>query len=678
MPPPGASFVSPIRQPTNTRPADATPRQSQAPTGPALGTQQHHTHTTPSPSPVPSLIETANAIQTHITMIRSFLLSADRETWNASAESSAAANHVQESIANLASEFCYDIPGYHMQEACTPPPAPTPDEPSRYTLKDQAQTIKTLSQTNAKLVQQLISSRRPEGHPANQHPKQQTHLDTAATRMANTSNVTRSSNPIPIKPTKQNTTFTPIPRPVAPTDRFHDRRLVIMVQPQLSLEDRKHPEDLLTKINAALAAIPTPMSDAADTHVAISIDSVIYSRQGNPIVIAREGFTGNQLLTHARLLTEEIADATSYRFMDAWVDRPRFTIKIDNAPTRSSRGHPYTTVDIESEIKRTWPEYDTLNKAITPTWLASAEARGRQSGASIAFSFDNKADAQRFNKRSVFFVFGSQCRTSKYEERPKVFYCSSCHSTKHITAACKKPPSCSRCGSIDHRTNNHPPDAPLRCSNCDGNHDARDRLCEARRSARTKTSEKMSPPDATPGQRAPTAPANQSAPTGGGRPVGGPKASKKNAKLEEDRRAREEFIRAQQEEADRITAEQARLGHRDTDGAVREGSADSFADLWENAPPRLARPSMSALETNRTERDENMRERAAQQTNALGEHNDSVFGIPATGNAFGPIDPNTLEYNENNVHDGWASDANPPLSPSPLSGRHGTTSNEHS
>ncbi|KAF8312783.1 hypothetical protein DL93DRAFT_2081716 [Clavulina sp. PMI_390] len=129
--------------------------------------------------------------------------------------------------------------------------------------------------------------------------------------------------------------------------------------------------------------------------------------------------------------------------------------------------------------------------AAPPRFMIPHEKSDRAATGTIMISFTSADCAEVLLTKRFLWVHCERCPIRRFDDRPPVHHCSTCHSTKHRDDSKKcQGPRCEHCGDTKHTSDDHPEDTALKCINCGGNHTTRDRVCPARRAqnAEKKTS----------------------------------------------------------------------------------------------------------------------------------------------------------------------------------------------
>ena len=305
----------------------------------------------------------------------------------------------------------------------------------------------------------------------------------------------RSANPLPIKPSPKKKADS---LPSNPSQRNHSRRLLIEFFPKVESAKREVGRSMVSKINDALAQANARQEDR--------IDAIQYSLNGNTIIITGESTSAEAMKDHYAL----IASLISPNQFKAHPDHVYHRVKLDRVPTYID-DHRATIQQVAEELADKWAGFKDLAVRGQPSWLGYESVLALQSSASISFSFASEEDATKFRNQGVFYLFGTSCRTSRFVERPQVYYCNLCGSMDHRTDACQTGAMCNTCTSLEHTTDNHPVEMTKKCVNCAGDHEARSKVCDARtkRLGKQKTS-------------------GDDTPSGGGKPTNRKRVAKAN------------------------------------------------------------------------------------------------------------------------------------------------------
>lgn len=218
--------------------------------------------------------------------------------------------------------------------------------------------------------------------------------------------------------------------------------------------------------------------------------SVVKARATNNIIITTmPTITSQWFLENKNVWTGHIPHERAQP-NHAW-----FKVAVHGIPLK----HHHQGVDILPYVK---DEIQTFNQDLkvqgNPFWLTSEQKRnsGNQTAGSVCIAFSTEAEAKRAISKGLF-IAGTNHRVEKMISVPQSTQCKNCQGFGHIDKSCTKSTSCGLCAK-PHRTEEHMcsscsvkgtscEHSIYKCSNCDGNHAAMDRLqCEVYQSTRTR------------------------------------------------------------------------------------------------------------------------------------------------------------------------------------------------
>lgn len=276
--------------------------------------------------------------------------------------------------------------------------------------------------------------------------------------------ITKSSNPTPISPKRKS------PPPPAPPKASllsdPERRLVIVPPTLLRFPEGR----IVTKsINDSLM----------QTQCKAKVLTVQPSMAGNPVIVVEEKHKAEDLLPFSNTIYAAIfGDRTDDEFM-AYVDRPRFEVKINYCPTTSYDNQQLTADSVWASIQENDSRLRDIKPMCEPRWIRKERIESGARRGTILVALASEAGAQQVLKAEQSVAFGESVTFDRYEKRPIVKYCAWCASLNHTTTRCTKS-KCQICTSEEHTTANHPDDTPEKCINCGGEHQAKYRNCAKR------------------------------------------------------------------------------------------------------------------------------------------------------------------------------------------------------
>jgi hypothetical protein len=132
--------------------------------------------------------------------------------------------------------------------------------------------------------------------------------------------------------------------------------------------------------------------------------------------------------------------------------------------------------------------FNGLNPITKPVWLSSPENRAKKMHGSVLLAFENKIEAEKA-LRNRLQIAGISVRTTEFILARPTDQCHRCQQFGHNERTCKRDPRCPICAG------NHPKrlhhchictsrgekciHSKIKCSNCQGDHEATDRSCKA-------------------------------------------------------------------------------------------------------------------------------------------------------------------------------------------------------
>ena len=122
-----------------------------------------------------------------------------------------------------------------------------------------------------------------------------------------------------------------------------------------------------------------------------------------------------------------------------------------------------------------------------PRWLTSEEKREGKRFSSVILAVKGEEEAVNIGKRGVM-ILGTILRSNRFHSVKATDQCSKCQQFGHHNMRCTNTPKCRNCGK-PHSTEKHlcptcdskkPCEhMPIKCANCNSNHRANDKQCEA-------------------------------------------------------------------------------------------------------------------------------------------------------------------------------------------------------
>ncbi|KAF9516763.1 hypothetical protein BS47DRAFT_1390358 [Hydnum rufescens UP504] len=351
-----------------------------------------------------------------------------------------------------------------------------------------SEAIATLTERNEEL------SRQVQGHQPTVEMPRPSPTDTDMPKPM--PKVTKSQNPIPIKPTNPSRKTLVQRIPANPASRNHPKRLIIETYPLIPAARRLIGPEVVDRANQEIQR----RSMASK----VTVMAVMFSMSGNVIAIAGPGNEATDLTNFADIIVRAIDPEFIPERIESHGDTQRFKVKLDRVPTYNAHGNRTTPQEIHEATKWSYPDFKEMTQAAPPAWLGSEENIAKQRTASVVFSFTKIDEAKQFRAQHTIFILGMPCHTAPYEERPRPIYCGRCGSLSHREFMCKGD-CCQTCTSPDHTTAEHPEEIKPKCINCSREHEAKSRDCD--RLAKILGRPSVNPPH----------------PAGGATPVNGPR-----------------------------------------------------------------------------------------------------------------------------------------------------------
>ena len=354
-----------------------------------------------------------------------------------------------------------------------------------------------LARENAELKGEIESNRAPK---PNNQPRPPEEGLSESQHAPNPNAFTRSDRPTPIKPTTRQPSQSPPKQKFAkaeskiPTQRYHESRLIINFQPRIEKEMLPSAGEAVHLVNALLQR--NTHDDPTPTHY--SIQGMIMSHNANPILVTGDGCVAEDLrpwydeicqifTDHAPADTEIEMDHTA----TAIPDYQHFQVKLGQVPRYSWHGEEITTQELREHIQTACGGRTTLEYAADPRYLIRSDDESNL--ASVVVPLKSAEQATALLRMRSIFIAGERCYTSRFDERPRPTFCTSCSSLSHRERSKQcDGERCAFCTDKEHTTAEHPMDWAELCINCGGTHASRSLDCPIRKQRASGTNASQS------------------------------------------------------------------------------------------------------------------------------------------------------------------------------------------
>ncbi|KAF9512187.1 hypothetical protein BS47DRAFT_1383109 [Hydnum rufescens UP504] len=231
---------------------------------------------------------------------------------------------------------------------------------------EQAKALAQNANSIAVLTRILDSQSTATGTPPAGTPTAQIGLsDSIHAPVKWTSHLKRSDNPLPIRPSpKKKAPVAPLP--TNPSQRNHNRRLLIEFYPKVAREDRQTGREIVFKINESLVA----NGASKEEH----IDAVQWSLNGNTVIITSETTNAEAMKDHYGVIATHFSPNT----FKAHPDHVYHRVKLDRVPT-SVDGERTTIEKVMEELTEKWAGFSMLTQRGKPSWLGHESIISKQS-----------------------------------------------------------------------------------------------------------------------------------------------------------------------------------------------------------------------------------------------------------------------------------------------------------